>query len=85
MNDGNLNSGLYEGTVRGRRRFGGSQVPHGRGVINYFTNDALQRLNYTGEWRGGDREGRGTTWFRDGTVYVGEYEGGVEHGEGRIE
>ena len=71
--------------MRGRKRFGSSQVPHGHGVIHYFTNDALQRLNYTGEWRAGSREGEGTTWFRDGTVYVGGYEGGVEHGEGRIE
>ncbi len=84
LNNGDLNSGLYEGMVVGRRRFGGTQTPHGFGVINYFTNDPFQRLNYTGEWVSGNREGNGTTYFKDGTVYEGEYRDGVEHGDGKI-
>ena len=68
----------------GRRRFGRTQVPQGRGVINYFTNDKFHRLNYTGEWVNGTRHGGGTTFFKDGSVYEGEYKEGVEHGEGTI-
>jgi len=76
--------GLYEGQVSGRRRFGSTQVPHGRGVINYFSNDKYSRLNYTGLWADGERWGEGTTYFRDGSAYTGEYEGGVEQGRGVI-
>ena len=79
-----LNAGLYEGDVVGRRRFGSSQVPHGFGIINYFTNDKFHRLNYTGEWVDGNRHGNGTTYFKDGSVYRGEYRDGVEDGEGTI-
>ena len=42
LNRDDLNSGLYEGEVKGRRRFGSSQVPHGVGTINYFTNDKYE-------------------------------------------
>ena len=31
------------------------------------------RVNYTGHWVQGEREGNGTTSFRDGAVYTGEY------------
>ena len=31
------------------------------------------RVNYTGQWVEGEREGNGTTSFRDGAVYTGEY------------
>ena len=30
------------------------------------------------------RHGGGTTFFKDGSVYEGEYNEGVEHGEGTI-
>ena len=33
---------------------------------------------------GGEREGNGTTTFRDGAVYDGEYSQGLEHGRGFI-
>lgn len=32
----------------------------------------------------GEREGNGTTSFRDGAVYQGEYKAGLEHGRGYI-
>ncbi|TRY63135.1 hypothetical protein TCAL_12300 [Tigriopus californicus] len=79
-----LNNGLYEGFVNGRRRFGGTQVPEGFGVINYFSDDKFHRLNYTGEWFNGVRSGNGTTFFRDGSVYTGDYKDGVEDGRGEI-
>ena len=31
------------------------------------------RVNYTGQWVQGEREGNGTTSFRDGAVYTGAY------------
>ena len=66
-----LNSGLYEGTVRGRRLFTSSAIPHGQGTIYYFNNDKYHRVNYTGDWVQGTREGNGTTNFKDGSVYKG--------------
>ena len=35
-NRNDLDSGLYEGHVTGRKLFGGTQVPHGQGSIYYF-------------------------------------------------
>jgi len=79
-----LDSGLYEGSVRGRPRFGGTQRPHGTGTIFYFTNDQYNRQNYTGQWENGSREGTGTTHFKDGTFYTGNYHKSLEEGTGKI-
>jgi len=79
-----LNAGLYEGTVTGRRRFSETQVPNGRGTIYYFTTDRFNRQNYTGDWVNGTRQGNGTTHFKDGAVYIGEYRNGLENGAGMI-
>jgi len=79
-----LNAGLYEGTVTGRRRFSETQVPNGQGTIYYFTTDRFNRQNYTGAWVNGTRQGNGTTHFKDGAVYIGEYRNGLENGAGMI-
>jgi len=84
LSDGDLNAGLYEGMVTGRRLFGSSQIPHGKGTIHYFTNDKFNRDNYTGQWVKGNREGFGTTYFRDGSMYTGEYLDSLENGVGMI-
>jgi len=84
LSGSDLNSGLYNGEVKGRRRFEETQVPHGFGSIFYFTNDRLNRHNYTGYWVDGNREGNGTTNFKDGSVYVGEYRNSLEDGNGSI-
>ena len=42
------------------------------------------RVNFTGSWVLGDREGNGTTTFKDGAVYRGEYKRGLEDGQGYI-
>ena len=84
MSDDDLNAGLYEGMVKGRRLFGTTQIPHGKGTIHYFTNDKFHRDNYTGEWSEGNRHGNGTTHFRDGSFYSGEYMNGLENGFGII-
>ena len=41
--------------------------PHGRGHIQYFTDDALGRYNYSGLWKNGRREDpdAGETHFRE--------------------
>lgn len=85
LNDNaDLDSGLYEGTVTGRRRFSETQIPHGQGSIYYFTNDRFNRHNYTGSWVNGTREGNGTTFFRDGAVFSGLYKNGLETSVGTI-
>ncbi len=89
-------SGLYEGEVRlegqtqvskkqhfptKKKHIPKSQIPHGFGVMNYFSGDRHHRLNYTGPWRDGRRHGEGgRTAFADGSVYevlvlyLGNYE-----------
>jgi len=84
LNSNDLNAGLYEGQVKGRRRFGDTQVPHGEGTIYYFTTDKFNRVNYTGDWVNGQREGNGSTSFKDGAVYQGGYKKGLEDGHGFI-
>lgn len=84
LNTDELTSGLYEGTVKGRRLFSGSAQPHGQGTIYYFSNDKFHRVNYTGEWVNGTRHGNGTTHFKDGSIFRGEYKNGVEEGLGTI-
>jgi len=84
LDNNDLNAGLYEGEVKGRRRFGDSQVPHGLGTIYYFTNDKFNRVNYTGEWVDGQREGNGSTFFQDGAHYIGGYREGLESGAGML-
>ena len=84
LNNDDLNAGLYDGMVKGRKRFGSTQVPHGHGTIHYFTNDKYHRDNYTGDWVNGQREGNGSTNFRDGSMYAGQYSQGYEHGLGVI-
>jgi len=84
LDNNDLNAGLYEGEVKGRRRFGDSQVPHGIGTIYYFTNDKFNRVNYTGEWVDGQREGNGSTFFQDGAHYIGGYMEGLESGAGML-
>jgi len=84
LDNNDLNAGLYEGEVKGRRRFGDSQVPHGIGTIYYFTNDKFNRVNYTGEWVDGQREGNGSTFFQDGAHYIGGYVEGLESGAGML-
>jgi len=84
LDNNDLNAGLYEGEVKGRRRFGDSQVPHGIGTIYYFTNDKFNRVNYTGEWVDGQREGNGSTFFQDGAHYIGGYMEGLETGTGML-
>ena len=48
------------------------------------THLSLLRVNFTGSWVQGEREGNGTTTFNDGAVYHGEYRRGLEHGRGFI-
>ena len=48
-------------------------MPHGEGTIYYFTTDKFNRVNYTGDWVNGQREGNGSTSFKDGAVYQGGY------------
>ena len=38
---------------------------------------------YNGEWKKGEKDGIGNErWFEDGTIFVGEYVGGVKQGVG---
>lgn len=39
---------------------------------------------YTGEWRGGFRDGHGEQTWQDGAKYIGDWEMGKAHGKGRF-
>ena len=40
---------------------------------------------YDGEWKEGDKHGRGTMKFHNGDVYEGEFSNGKMHGKGTFE
>ena len=52
---------------------GASVIVYLRGCSLLYFTPSQSRVNYTGEWVNGEREGNGTTNFRDGAVYRGEY------------
>ena len=39
---------------------------------------------YVGQWKGGERHGQGTTYYRNGGKYIGEYKDGKIHGQGTL-
>lgn len=41
-------------------------------------------LEYQGNWKGGDEDGKGRLVFRDGSIYEGQFEGSSLHGRGRM-
>ena len=43
---------------------------------------SLPNDRYDGEWKGGQREGRGTLRFTCGAVYEGDFRAGVPDGRG---
>ena len=51
-------------------------------VHHYDDNDVLQRKTYTGQWRDGQRWGKGTLEWANGAVYVGSWENDVLSGFG---
>ena len=53
--------------------------PHGKGAL-YRSYDNF--LLYDGDWRDGERHGRGTSYLADGSYYEGEYKDGKAHGQG---
>merc|ERR1712038_706349 len=55
-----------------------AQQPHGSGTF------ACSSHNYTGNWRGGVRQGRGVNTFANGDTYVGEWVNDTRHGEGEL-
>lgn len=52
---------------------------HGSGV---WTSDSEQ---YSGQWRGDQRDGQGRQTWQDGRVYEGQFRNGKFHGMGRME
>jgi len=48
----------------------------------YGRIDALNRLTYIGQWKGGIREGQGKMTWKDGDVYVGGFKTNAKEGQG---
>ena len=48
----------------------------------YGRIDALNRLTYIGQWKGGKREGQGKMTWKDGDVYVGGFKSNTKEGQG---
>ena len=46
--------------------------------------DPSGKLNYEGNFYGGQENGKGKSWFPDGQIYEGEFRDGVANGHGRI-
>ena len=52
-----------------------SRVPHGDGLLVYFTDDKYGRYNYSGKFEEGEIAslGEGTTFYRNGNIYKNCY------------
>ena len=68
-----------------------SRVPHGDGLLVYFTDDKYGRYNYSGKFEEGEIAslGDGTTFYRNGNIYQGQYSGlgdkkGLPEGRGEL-
>ncbi|XP_059093177.1 uncharacterized protein LOC131888352 [Tigriopus californicus] len=72
-----VDNGLYSGDTR-------RGLPHGDGLLVFFTTDREKRYNYSGEWFNGRRQGHGVLNFRDGTVYEGHFDKNQPNGRGKI-
>jgi len=79
-----IKDGLYSGHTR-------SRVPHGDGLLVYFTDDKYGRYNYSGKFEEGEIAslGDGITFYRNGNIYQGQYSGqgdikGLPEGRGEL-
>jgi hypothetical protein len=50
----------------------------------FFKNDGLDifQHSYSGQWKNGKRNGKGTQIYQDGSTYVGEWKDNMKHGKG---
>ena len=56
--------------------------PHGMGKITYYNTSIDPRMEYRGYFVNGKRHGEGEMYWRNGDLYVGNWEDGMENGEG---
>jgi len=57
-------------------------VPHGWGMYVFLSDNPLKGDRYVGEFKDGQAHGRGTTFFKVGAVYTGQYAFGLPEGLG---
>jgi len=57
-------------------------VPHGWGMYVFLADNPLKGDRYVGEFKDGQAHGRGTTFFKVGAVYTGQYAFGLPDGLG---
>ena len=57
-------------------------VPHGWGMYVFLADNPLKGDRYVGEFKDGQAHGRGTTFFKIGAVYTGQYAFGLPEGLG---
>lgn len=67
--------GTYEGqTLNGKK--------HGTGTFTYKANDKQMRTNFVGEWKYGQKQGKGVMSFKTKASYDGEWKNDQMDGEG---
>ena len=57
-------------------------VPHGWGMYVFLSDNPLKGDRYVGEFKDGQAHGRGTTFFKVGAVYTGQFAFGLPEGLG---
>jgi len=57
-------------------------VPHGWGMYVFLSDNPSKGDRYVGEFKDGQAHGRGTTFFKLGAVYTGQYAFGLPEGLG---
>jgi len=79
--DLDVNVGVWRGEVEVKD---GDRYPNGWGDLTYHTEDHLNREKYKGNMVYGIREGHGTLYWKDGSVYAGEWKQDMKEGEGTL-
>ena len=59
-----------------------NELRHGFGTYVYKTNSFC--IKYEGEWKDGEKNGKGRLEFADGSVYDGEFKAGEISGRGTV-
>ena len=70
------NGDVYRGETDDKGR------PHGKGIYTHHDEeDQVQTGTYNGEWKDGQKHGKGSHRYRNGDVYDGPWVNGKRHGK----
>ena len=80
-----LNKRLIDDTKKAEDAFGRIQGVYSACLTYFFAENRgldMFQHSYSGQWKNGKRNGKGTQIYQDGSTYVGEWKDNMKHGKG---